>query len=106
MSHPTPELTWGLIISLARKIPIEDLLHREGRYWQTTVGKGFHDKTLGIVGLRHLQRKVEEIGRAFGMNVIAWSSNLTEERAAEEGVKMVSKSALFSDSDLLRSTCH
>lgn len=100
-SYPTPELTWGLIIALARNIAKEDRLLREGGHWQTTVGIGLQGRTLGIVGLGRLGVPVAKIGQAFGMEVIAWSPNLTEERAAEAGVKRVSKEELFSTADFV-----
>jgi phosphoglycerate dehydrogenase-like enzyme len=101
ISYATPELTWGLILSLARQIPKEDRLLRDGGYWQTTVGIGLEGRTLGILGLGRLGVPVAKIGLAFGMNVIAWSPNLTQERAAEDGVTSVSKEALFSEADFI-----
>tara|TARA_B100000315_G_scaffold65404_1_gene59364 strand:- start:203 stop:1159 length:957 start_codon:yes stop_codon:yes gene_type:complete len=101
LGHPTPELAWGLIISLARQIPLEDRLLREGGYWQTTVGMGLRERTLGIVGLGRLGTPVAKIGLAFGMKVVAWSPNLTADRAAEAGVQRVSKEELFSNADFI-----
>ena len=74
--YATAELTWGLILALLRKIPIEDRATREGR-WQVTVGEGLHGKTLGVVGLGRLGSQVATVGAAFGMNLVAWSQNLT-----------------------------
>ncbi len=100
-SNPTPELTWGLILSLARQIPKEDRLLREGGYWQTTIGRGLQGNRLGIVGLGRLGTMVAKVGLAFGMDVVAWSPNLTAERASEVGVKAVSKNELFSSADFI-----
>jgi phosphoglycerate dehydrogenase-like enzyme len=96
----TPELAWGLILAVARNIPLEDRNVREGR-WQTTVGLDLQDKTLGIVGLGRLGREMARIGQAFRMNVIAWSQNLTAEQAAEAGARKVEKSELFAEADVV-----
>jgi phosphoglycerate dehydrogenase-like enzyme len=101
VSNSTPELTWGLILSLARQIPKEDRLLREGGYWQTTVGKGLQGRVLGIVGLGRLGSMVAKVGVAFGMKIIAWSPNLTEERAAEHGATLATKEKLFSTADFV-----
>ena len=93
------ELTWGLIIGLLRKIPQEDRLTREG-HWQTTVGVGLKDKTLGLIGLGHIGGLMARVGNAFQMNVIAWSQNLTAERAAECEAGLVDKDTLFRESDI------
>jgi phosphoglycerate dehydrogenase-like enzyme len=96
----TPELAWGLILAVARNIPLEDRNVREGR-WQTTIGLDMQDKTLGIVGLGRLGREMARIGQAFRMNVIAWSQNLTAEDAAKAGVTRVEKGELFAQSDVI-----
>ena len=93
------ELTWGLILGLLRKIPQEDRLTREGR-WQTTIGVGLKDKTLGLIGLGHIGGLMARLGNAFQMNVIAWSQNLTAERAAECQATLVDKDTLFRESDI------
>jgi len=93
------ELTWGLIIGLLRKIPQEDRLTREGR-WQTTIGVGLKDKALGLIGLGHIGGLMARVGNAFQMNVIAWSQNLTAQRAAECQATLVDKDTLFRDSDI------
>ena len=93
------ELTWGLILGLLRKIPQEDRLTREGR-WQTTIGVGLKDKTLGLIGLGHIGGLMARVGNAFQMNVIAWSQNLTAERAAECQATLVDKDTLFRESDI------
>jgi phosphoglycerate dehydrogenase-like enzyme len=100
LPYPTAELTWGLILALARHIPREDQALRAGR-WQTTLGIGLKGKTLGLVGLGRLGGQVAQIGRAFDMEVIAWSQNLTAERAAEAGAALVSKEELFARADII-----
>ena len=100
LGYPTAELTWGLILSLARHIPREDAATRQGR-WQTTVGAGLQGKVLGVLGLGRLGSQVAAIGKAFGMSVIAWSQNLTAERTDQQGVALVAKDELFSRSDIL-----
>lgn len=94
------ELTWALILAAARHIAAEDASLREGR-WQTRVGMELHGKTLAVLGLGRLGRQVARIGQAFGMHVIAWSTNLTPERAAEAGAEYVSKEDLFRRADVL-----
>jgi phosphoglycerate dehydrogenase-like enzyme len=100
-STPTAELAWGLILALARRIPQEDRALREGR-WQTEVtGFSLQNKVLGILGLGRLGREMARVGQAFGMKTIAWSQNLTEERAAESGCARVDKTELFRQCDVL-----
>jgi phosphoglycerate dehydrogenase-like enzyme len=99
-SSPTAELAWGLILALARHIPEEDRSLRAGT-WQTTIGVGLRGKTLGVLGLGRLGAQVARVGLAFDMNVIAWSQNLTAERAAEAGVVRVEKADLFRQADVL-----
>ena len=94
------ELTWGLILGIVRQIPLEDRLSRQGR-WGTTLGIGLKGKTLGLVGLGHIGSLVARVAVAFDMNVIAWSQNLTEERARECGATLVDKDTLFTDSDIV-----
>jgi phosphoglycerate dehydrogenase-like enzyme len=99
-STPTIEFTWALILAMARNIPLENRSLRQGG-WQVAVGEQLAGKTLGLLGLGHIGSAVGIIGRAFRMNVIAWSQNLTAERAAEKGVQLVSKDVLFSTADFL-----
>ena len=99
-SNSTAELAWALILSLAKNIPLEDRSIRSG-LWQTSLGTGLESKVLGVLGLGRLGSKVAAIGSAFGMKVIAWSQNLTHERASALGVELVSKDDLFSESDFL-----
>ncbi|MPY84415.1 MAG: D-2-hydroxyacid dehydrogenase family protein [Actinophytocola sp.] len=98
--HPTAEHTWALILAAARNIPAEERAVRDGR-WQHTVGTALRGKTLGLLGLGRLGAAVAGIGTAFGMRPIAWSQNLTEERAAEHGVRAVSRDELLSTADVL-----
>jgi len=96
----TAELAWGLILALLRHIPQEFESVRQGR-WQTTVGAELKGKTLGLLGLGNLGSHMATIGNAFGMSVIAWSQNLTAERAAQFGASLVTKEELFARSDIL-----
>ena len=98
--HPTSELTWALILAAARSIVRENRSVRAGG-WQTTVGQTLHGRTLGLLGLGRVGKTVARIGAAFGMNLLAWSPNLTAERAAEVDARLVSKSALFAESDVI-----
>ncbi len=98
--YSTVELTWGLILALVRSIPAEDAATRGGS-WQTGIGIDLRGKVLGVMGLGNLGSQVATIGAAFGMSVIAWSQNLTEERASEVGVELVTKEDLLSHSDVL-----
>ncbi|MEE8350405.1 MAG: D-2-hydroxyacid dehydrogenase family protein [Acidobacteriota bacterium] len=94
------ELTWGLILGLLRHIPQEDRLTRQGN-WGTTVGSGLKGRTLGLVGLGHIGARMARVAHAFEMNVIAWSQNLTGERAAQCGSTLVDKETLLRESDIV-----
>ena len=94
------ELTWGLIISIMRQIPQEDQRTRQGQ-WGTTLGVGLKGKNLGLIGLGHIGSLVGRVGNAFDMNVIAWSQNLTAERAAECQATLVDKDTLFREADIV-----
>jgi phosphoglycerate dehydrogenase-like enzyme len=83
-----------------RHIPFEAGEMRRGA-WQTTLGTGLQGKTLGVLGLGKLGAQVAMIGKAFGMSVIAWSQNLTAERATAAGARLVSKEALFTEADVI-----
>jgi len=96
----TAELTWALILALVRHVPEEDRRIREGG-WQQTLGFGLRGRTLGVVGLGNIGRQVASIGRAFGMNVLAWSQHLAPAAAQEAGVRAVGKDDLFSVSDVI-----
>jgi len=99
-SHPTIEFTWALILALVRNVATENASLRDGG-WQTAVGADLFGKTLGVFGLGNIGSRVAEIGRAFGMNVIAWSQNLTKERAEAQGARLVSKEEIFRESDII-----
>jgi phosphoglycerate dehydrogenase-like enzyme len=96
----TAELAWGLILSLARHIPGESVSVRQGR-WQTTIGTDLKGKVLGLLGLGNLGSHMATIGNAFGMTVIAWSQNLTGERADLANARLVTKDVLFSQADVV-----
>ena len=96
----TTELTWGLILAMLRHIPEEERRSRAGS-WGTTVGIGVKGKTLGLIGLGHIGSLVARVAKAFDMNVIAWSQNMTNERANECGATLVDKETLFKDSDIV-----
>ncbi|UFS60537.1 D-2-hydroxyacid dehydrogenase family protein [Subtercola endophyticus] len=102
VSTAVPELTLGMMIALTRNIAAEDRSMREGG-WQHTIGPGISGRTLGIVGLGKQGVPVARLAQAFGMSVIAWSPNLTQQRAddALEGVRAVSKQQLFSTADVI-----
>ena len=108
----TAELTWGLILALARHIPEEDQRMKAigraggaalsvGGGWQRTVGTGLAGKRLGVVGFGFQGRKVAKIGRAFGMDLLVWSQNLDPERARKAHAQAVSKEELFSSADVV-----
>ncbi|MEV6057468.1 D-2-hydroxyacid dehydrogenase family protein [Streptomyces sp. NPDC052107] len=99
-SHPTVELTWGLILSAARLIPQQVDAVRRGR-WQEGLGVSLRGATLGVLGLGRLGTAVAELGRAFGMETIAWSQNLTPADAQAKGTAYVSRDELFTRSDVL-----
>jgi phosphoglycerate dehydrogenase-like enzyme len=100
LTPPTAELTWGLILALARHIPEEAQQMRRGG-WQTTVGVGLNGKVLGVLGLGKLGSEVARVGRAFQMEVIAWSQNLTAEHANSLGAIRVEKDELFQRADFV-----
>ncbi|WP_411380018.1 D-2-hydroxyacid dehydrogenase family protein [Pseudomonas sp. MPB26] len=95
-----PELTWALIMASTRNLVAEANALRAG-HWQVGLGGDLYGKTLGILGLGSIGQKVAQFAQVFGMRVIAWSENLTPERAAESGVTWVSKKALFEQADIL-----
>src|SRR4051794_13757602 len=99
--QPTAELAVGIMLELARKIGYENNRMKSGVLWQSTLGIELAGKTLGLLGFGKLGGKVGAIGRAIGMNLIAWSENLTEEKARPGGATLVSKQDLFRQSDFL-----
>jgi phosphoglycerate dehydrogenase-like enzyme len=96
----TPELTWALILATARHLPEEVGNVRAGG-WQTTVGADLAGARLGVIGLGRLGSRVARIGQAFEMDVVAWSQNLTDERAAEAGVRRVDRDELLRTADVV-----
>ncbi len=101
-SQPTTELTWALILGLARHVVPESTALRDGGPWQSTVGTDLYGRRLGLLGLGRIGTQVARVGRAFGMEVAAWSENLTAERAEAEGVRPAgSKEELLETSDIV-----
>ncbi|EJM25508.1 D-2-hydroxyacid dehydrogenase family protein [Pseudomonas sp. GM25] len=98
--HAAPELTWALIMAATRNLLNEANALRAGQ-WQQGLGGDLHGKTLGILGLGSIGQRVAQFGQMFGMRVIAWSENLTAERAEQVGVTYVSKQQLFEQADVL-----
>lgn len=101
LPHPTAELTFAHILEFARQVGAENARLKAGAPWQSTVGLDLNGRTLGLLGLGRLGARVAGIARAFDMNVIAWSENLTNERAAEHGAQRVTKERLFAEADFL-----
>ena len=99
--QPTAELAVGIMLELARKIGYENARMKQGVPWQSTLGIELAGKTLGLLGFGKLGGKVGAIGKAIGMKLIAWSQNLTAEKAKEGGATLVSKEDLFRQSDFL-----
>ena len=100
LPYPTAELAWALILSLVRRVPREDRATRLGG-WQETLGTGLNGKTLGVLGLGTLGSRVARVGCAFEMNVVAWSQNLTAERAAAVGTTLVDRDDLLARADVV-----
>ncbi len=98
--NPTPELTWALILGLARNLKTEIDNMFQG-YWQTTIGVELKGKILGLLGLGRVGSQVAKIGKAFGMQVMAWSENLSLDKCKELGVLPCSKEDLIQNSDFL-----
>jgi len=100
IADATPELTWGLMIATVRHISLESRRMREGA-WQNTVGVNLAGRTLGLLGLGRIGQRMAEYGRAFGMPLIAWSQNLTDETAVAVGARRVDKDDLFRLADVV-----
>lgn len=101
-SEPPVELTWAIILGLARNVVRESNALRDAGPWQSTLGADLHGRRLGLLGLGKIGTKVGHVGQAFGMDVAAWSENLTEERAAAAGVTLASsKEDLLESSDFV-----
>ncbi|HTX94322.1 MAG TPA: D-2-hydroxyacid dehydrogenase family protein [Mycobacterium sp.] len=107
-SHPqfrsvhdaTPELAWGLMIATVRNLAEEHRRMRNGA-WQSTTGVTLSGKTLGLLGLGRVGKRMAEYAKVFGMDVIAWSQNLAADAAAAVGARRVDKAALFAESDVI-----
>src|SRR5258708_6444892 len=99
-STPTIELTWALILGSARNLVAENASLRSGG-WQQSVGDDMAGRTLGVLGLGNVGGAVPQIGNAFGMKAIAWSQNLTIDRAAEVGATLVSRDEVFREADVV-----
>ncbi|MBY0115545.1 D-2-hydroxyacid dehydrogenase family protein [Paenibacillus sp. FSL L8-0435] len=101
-SNPPTELTWALILGLSRQLVTENNALRSNRNWQSTVGLDLHGRTLGLLGLGKIGTRMAEIAQAFGMNVMAWSENLTQEKAEKHGVIWSeTKEQLLAQSDIV-----
>jgi len=98
---PTTGIAIGLMLELTRRIGFENARMKAGEAWQATVGQDLEGLTLGVLGLGKLGRRVSGVAKAFGMQVIAWSQNLTPEKAKEAGAEYVSKEDLFARADIL-----
>lgn len=98
--HAASELAWGLLMALSRQIVSEDHSIRNG-LWQTTMGRDLNGQTLGILGLGRHGLNLARYGNAFGMRVVAWSENLSEEKCQEQNVILVTKDSLLSESDII-----
>jgi phosphoglycerate dehydrogenase-like enzyme len=105
LPSPAAEHTWALIHAATRRLDAElgsgGSGWTEDGGWQSTVGRGLEGARLGLLGLGNLGSRVARVGLAFGMDVIAWSQNLTDEHAAEVGVRRVDKEELFAEADIL-----
>ncbi|MCP1426527.1 phosphoglycerate dehydrogenase-like enzyme [Paenibacillus xylanexedens] len=101
-SNPPTELTWALILGLSRQLVTENNALRSNRNWQSTVGLDLHGRTLGLLGLGKIGARMAEIAQAFGMNVMAWSENLTREKTEKHGVIWCeTKEQLLAQSDIV-----
>ena len=100
VANATPELTWGLLIATVRHMTYESRRMHEGG-WQSTTGIILAGRTLGLLGLGRIGKRMAEYAKAFGMEVIAWSQNLTREAAEAVGVRYVDKDQLFEQADVL-----
>ena len=100
LASGAPELTWGLLLAIARNIPQESMNMRSGD-WQTTIGTDLKGKTIGIIGLGRIGNRIARYAQAFEMRILAWSPNLTQEKAIEAGATLVTKNELFKESDFI-----
>lgn len=101
-SEPPAEMAWALILGLARGLATEQRAMREGGPWQTTMGTDLYGSTLGLLGLGKIGGRMARIGAAFGMKVVAWSQNLTADKAEDAGARLAaSKEELLAESDFV-----
>ena len=98
---PTTGVVFGLLLELTRRIGFENARLKTGQPWQVTIGPDLEGMTLGVLGLGKLGQRSAAVAKAFGMNVIAWSQNLTAEKAAAAGATYVSKEDLFAKADAI-----
>ena len=98
---PTTGITFGLMLELTRRIGFENARLKAGEPWQVTIGRDLEGLTLGILGLGKLGQRSATVGKAFGMRTIAWSQNLTEEKAKAASADLVSKEDLFRNADFI-----
>ena len=98
---PTAGIAIGLMLELTRRIGFENARLKAGASWQVTMGQDLEGLTLGVLGLGKLGQRVAAVAKAFGMKIIAWSQNLTPEKAKEAGAGYVSKEDLFSKADIV-----
>lgn len=98
---PTTGIAFGLMLELTRRIGFENARLKAGEPWQVTIGRDLEGLTLGILGLGKLGQRSATVGKAFGMRTIAWSQNLTEEKAKAAGADLVSKEDLFRNADFI-----
>ena len=101
VGNPTAGIATGLMLELTRKIGFENARMKQGAPWQVTLGEDVAGKTLGIIGLGKLGKQMAAIGEALGMQIIAWSSNLTKEACDEAGVTFATKDELFAHADVI-----
>ena len=101
VGSPTTGIAFGLMLELTRRIGFENARLKAGAPWQTTIGRDLEGLTLGILGLGKLGQRSATAGKAFGMKTIAWSQNLTEEKAKAAGTDYVSKDDLFRNADFV-----
>jgi D-3-phosphoglycerate dehydrogenase len=101
VGSPTTGIVFGLMLELTRHIGFENARMKAGEPWQVTIGRDLEGLTLGIVGLGKLGQRVAAVGKAFGMKTIAWSQNLTPERAKELNVGYATKEELFATADFV-----
>lgn len=99
--NPTVGIAFGLMLELTRRIGFENARMKAGEPWQVTIGRDLEGMTLGVVGLGKLGSRVAAVGNAFGMKVIAWSPNLTPDKAKEGGADYASREELFAQADIV-----